>query len=295
VILALVEFRTCFIEKVVGSFLNQRNQGREAWGRTWEQQQSIRQATRKIDEQSAEAGELRVQIEAASSFGELFSVLVENHNLPLSPAKFVDLYSALPDILKKDLVDSGELLNLYWRGDWVRTTIILQSDVINTYLVDKRNRVIRSLKISRALVNAATVNGVTVEGSINDAPGFGGSIYPADKFFNIFWSLPESERNTIIPDPDILLQLPKPIVRVGFSSIPDAADYNMIGFETEKLSGYSYVTYPVCTAALQNLRWKLAWEDSDTLFQKDADANANGDADTTHTKVDSLTNREEPW
>jgi hypothetical protein len=292
-VLALVEFRTYFVERAVGSFLNLRNRGREAWGRTWEQQQNIRQATRKIDEQNIEAGELRVQIEAASSFKELFSALVENHNLPLSPAKFVDLYAQLPDILKKDLIDPGELLNLYWGGVWVRTTIILQGDVISAYLVDERNRVIRSLKISRALVNAAQVNGVKAEGALADAPGFGGSVYPSNKFFNIFWSLPDSERIAIISDPDILLQLPKPIMKVGFGVIPDANGYTAIGFETESSGIFSHITYPVHTAALANLRWKLALEDSDTLFKKDVDVDADGE--TMHHEVDASKNREKPW
>ena len=265
-----MEFRTCFIEKSVGSFLNKRNQGREAWGRTWEQQQNIRQATRKLDEKTVEAGELRSRIEMASSFRELFSVLVENRNLPLTPSKFVALYSDLPDILKRDLIDPTDLINLYWGGEWVRSTILLTDDLINAYLVDNRSRVMRSVQIPRGLAEAAEIYGTTASGSLSESRNFGSSIYSAERFFNIFWNLPESERTMIITDPDILLQLPKPITKVGFGSIPGARVYGIIGFESDNFDGVSYTTYPVRTTVLNNIRWKLAWEESDSLFKKNS-------------------------
>jgi hypothetical protein len=82
-------------------------------------------------------------------------------------------------------------------------------------------------------------------------------------------------------------------VRVGFGVIPDANGYTAIGFESESSGGFSHITYPVHTAALENLRGKLAWEDSDTLFKKDVDVDDDGD--TIHHEGDASTNREEPW
>ncbi len=140
----------------------------------------------------------------------------------------------------------------------------------------------RSVEISQSLVTAATIYGETTPGYLADIQEFGGSIFPAERFFNIFWSLPKIERDGIIPDPDILLQIPRPITRVGIGVLADAAGYNRLGFESESSTGSIITSYPALTSALNHLKWKLVWADSDSIFTNQQSS------DTIHTQSDSM-------
>jgi len=164
----------------------------------------------------------------------------------------------------------------------VRTTVLLKDDTISAYLINRRNRVMRSVKISQSLVTATEIYGETTPGYLSDIPEFGGSIFPAERFFNIFWSLSQTERDDIIPDPDILLKLPRPVNRVGIGVFEDAVEYGRLGFESESSTGSTITSYPALTSALNRLKWKLVWADSDSIFTN------RQPPDTIDTQSDSL-------
>lgn len=268
VVLALVEFRTHLVEKAAGHYLNMRNQGREAWGRSWERQRSAREAARKLDEKAVESAKLRSRAELVSDFGELFAVIPEGEGVPISPAKFVELYLTLPSSLQSGLVEPSELVNLYWRGNWSRTSVWRRGEDITAYLVDARNRVIRNVTVSPALITAVEIHGRLTTGLLSDNTAFSGNIFSAQRFFDAFWKLSQLERDKIIPDPDFLLKLPRPVVRVGFASLPEAPGFTVIGFESESRSSTIVTSFPVYVSVLGRLRWLLAWADSDTIFNK---------------------------
>ena len=258
-----------FVENVLGSYLNRRNRGREAWGRSWEEQRRTHEATKKLDEEVIEAGKLRERAELVTSFGELLSVIPENQGIPITPAKFVELYLTLPVTIRKALIESSQLVDLYWGYKWVRTSVWRKADRATLYLVDDRNQVIMSISVSGALTEAAVIHGQTSSGSLSDDPSFKGKIYSAQTFFSSFQRLLPSEREEIISDPDILLELPRPIIRVGLGSFAGSTEYSIIGFESRDNSGSSVTIYPVLTTSLSRLKWMLVWEDSDTLFTSD--------------------------
>ncbi len=269
VLLAVLEMSSNFVEKGLGSYLNRRNRGREAWGRSWEEQRRTHEAAKKLDEEVVEAGKLRARAELVTSFGELLSVIPENQGIPITPAKFVELYLTLPVTIRKALIEPSQLVDLYRGDNWVRTSVWKKGDRATIYFVDNRNRIMMNMTVSEALTEAAVVHGQTTSGSLNDNPSFKGNIHSADRFFSSFQRLSPSEREDIISDPDILLELPKPVIRVGLGSFAGSTEYSIIGFESSDNRVSSVTVYPVLSSSLSRLKWMLAWEDSDTLFTND--------------------------
>lgn len=262
----MVEERSFFVEKTAGRYLNRRNATREPWGRSWERQRRSHAAVKQMDEEATRSSRMRRQAELVGSFAELLSLIPDDEGVQISPDKFIDLYQALPAALRRRLIHQGELVDLYWTGDWQRTSVWRKDGGGLAYLVDARNRVMRHLNISRALLDAAEIYGKVTPGRLTDIPAFAGRIYPSDRFFAIVFRLSEEERTALFMDPDILLQLPRPVMQVGVASAEDPDGYATVGFESAAEGGFIVTTYPALPAPLNRVTWMLAWEDADTIF-----------------------------
>ncbi|MDP8238158.1 MAG: hypothetical protein P9X24_03625 [Candidatus Hatepunaea meridiana] len=261
-----------FVERIAGHYLNKRNQDREAWGRSWEQQRRTQDAARKLDEEASESAKLRARTELVSSFGELFDLLPEGQGVPVSPAKFVELYLTLPITIRQELIRSTDLMKLYRGDDWLRASVWRKGDQITIYLIGGNNRMIQSVSIKQPLTKTAEEYGKTIPGMLSDNPAFNNKIYLAERFFTIFKKFPEYERNAIFTDPDIMLKLPRQVVRVGIHPLAGADEFSVIAFEAESFSGTNITTYIIPTASLARLKWKLTWDKSDTsLIPKEVD------------------------
>lgn len=198
-----------------------------------------------------------------TSFDELLTILPEGEGVPVSPAKFLELYLTLPSGLRISLIDPVDLNSLYWSGDWMRTSVWRKEETMSAYLVDVHNRVMRSVTISGALLRAASVYGKTSTGALSDNLPFGGKIYSAERFFNGFRSLSNEEKSAIFGDPEMLLQLPKPVIRVGLCPLASAPGYSVIGFESSDYDGNVITSYPVPTSAVEKLIKMLTTRDSE--------------------------------
>ncbi len=265
----VLETQFYYVEKTVGSFLNLRNKGREAYGTTWERRQQSDLAEELLEQEAGEASSIRRKAERVNSFSELMSIVPSDDGLSLSPAKFIELYLNLPAAMQSILVEQTELTN-YQRGNrWQRTSIWKQGEDGAAYLIDSRNQIIKSIVISRLFLNAADSYGASTPGTLSEIPEFAGHIYPAEKFNKLFFSLTDEKRSAFFPEPGILLKLPRNIVYIGLSPSENQHDLGMIGFESETVDGNMVTRYPASASMMQQIIWKFSWENSDTLFSPD--------------------------
>lgn len=264
-ILVIVEFNSCFIEKSVGQYLNQRNEGREAWGRSWDLQRNTQEAAKKLDEKAATAVKLRSAAELVSNFNELLNVIPEGEGVPVSPEKFVELFLTLPIGLRNNLIETTDLVNLYNEGNWVRTSVWQRRGNISAFLVDSRNRVLGNVTVSPALLKAASVYGQKSDGMLSDYASFSDNILPASEFFDALGNLTEIETRKVISDQEFMLRLPRPIIRVAIAEMQDADGYSMIAFES-RISNAPIVTkLPVSSNSLIRLIQLLTKETDATI------------------------------
>lgn len=250
IIISFIEFKIGFVEKTVGHYLNQRNKGREAWGRSWDMQRSTQEAAKILDEKATSSSKLRSRAELVSNFSELFNVIPDGEGVPISPDKFVDLFLTLPIGLRNEIVETSSLVNLYNEGNWVRTSVWRRSGNITAFLVDARNRVLENISVSPALLKAAAVYGQKSEGRLSDYPAFLEKIIPASEFFNAFGNLSEADRQKIIADPEFTLRLQRPVVNVGIAQMQDADGFSLIAFESRIGNTPVVIMLPVPTKSL---------------------------------------------
>lgn len=267
--LFILEIQFQYVERIIGRFLNDRNEGREAFGTTWERREQSELAEEILEQEAGEANAIRRKAERVNSFAELLNLIPVDDFLSLSPDKFIELYLNLPVALQSLLIDQSELTN-FRRGDsWQRTSIWRQGENGAAYLIDSQNQILKHINISKAFLNAAGSYGVSTRGSLSEMPQFVGHIYPADKFNKLFFSLPDAKRNAFFPEPSILLKLPKNITYVGLTPSENLNDLGIVGFESETADGNMVVTYPASADMMQQFIWKFSWEGSDTLFRSD--------------------------
>jgi len=264
-ILAIVEFKINFVEKTVGHYLNQRNQDREAWGRSWDMQRSTQEAAKKLDEKAVSAVKLRSRAELVSNFNELLNVIPEGEGVPISPDKFVELFLTLPDGLRNNLIETTDLVNLYSEGSWVRTSVWQRGGSVSAYLVDSRNRVLGNVTVSPALLKAASVYGQRSDGMLSDYPLFSDNIITASEFFDAFGKLPGVEARAVILDPDFLLRLPRPIIRVGLAKMSNAEGFSLIAFESRIGNTHIVTMLPVPNNSLLLLK-QLLTKDANSVI-----------------------------
>ena len=259
-ILLLIEFKTHFVESFAGSYLNWKNTNREAYGTYWERESLTREAVRQVDENTAVSNRLRRQVELVNSWTELLSIVPEGVGVPITPAKFVELYRTIPQAFRSHLMQQHELVDLHWNSGWRRCTIWQKGQSATVYLIDERNRIIRDVSINRAFISAITKYGLKTQGRLEGNPLFSESIYPAEKFFNSFFDLLPEERFDFLPDSDILLSLVKPLTRVGLRQTEEIDGYGLVGFESIGNDGYFVSQYPVPAGPLGLVLAKMTWQ-----------------------------------
>ncbi len=240
----IVDYFTHFAEKSAGAYLNWRNSGREAWGTYWEKELASRQAIRKMEEESAATTRLSRQVELAENFTELFDLLPDGVGVPVTPSKFIELYRSFPSKLQSYMISQAEVANLY-RGDtWQRCTIWRKDQNIVFYLIDSRNRIIKSVPISSDLLEAAKMFGKVTAGRLSEVFENTGEFHSGDAFFEAYFNLPVEKQKKIL-DPEVLLNIEKPVTQVGLSAIAESKDFIYIGFESLGSGGYQNIIYPV--------------------------------------------------
>ncbi len=249
VIIITVELTTNFVEKSAGAYLNWRNADREAWGTLWVKEASKRDAARQLDAETAEANRLRRKAELVNSFAELIPIMPSGVGVPITPAKFVELYKKIPTVLQSNLIPSSDLSNLYWSNKIRRASAWVDDDNLVIYLIDSRNRVIRDVVIDKYTFRAVSNYGKTVIGRIENMPVFANFTLSSEDFFHHLYELSQPQQTNRIIDPNALLSVAKPVTQVGIGTKDDDR-YGILGFESIGADGYYVITFPVPNEAL---------------------------------------------
>lgn len=243
------EYATHFAEKSAGAYLNWRNADREAWGTLWIKEASKRDAARQLDAETAEATRLRRNAELVNSFAELVPVMPSGVGVPITPAKFVELYRKIPAALQNNLLPPEELAKMYWSNRIRRASAWVDSGSLVIYLIDDRNRVIRDVAIDESTLKAVDIYGKTAIGRIDNMSMFSGYSMTAEFFFQRFYSLNPVEQALLFKDADALLAIAKPITKVGIGTNDDER-FGVLGFESIGADGYYVITFPVLNQTL---------------------------------------------
>ncbi|UCG08058.1 MAG: hypothetical protein JSV83_05270 [Desulfobacterales bacterium] len=98
------------------------------------------------------------------------------------------------------------------------------------YLLDADNRVLRQLKIAPNVLAYFERQEIAAVEALEDLPFFENRIYPADRFFDALQAFPEEVRRSMLPQPEILLNTPGQIMRVGISD-EAVSGFIELGFE----------------------------------------------------------------
>lgn len=266
ILLTLVEWRSFFVEDAVGKYLNWRNQGREAWGRSWERQKLTSQAAKKLEDETASTTRLRREAELVSNFSELLAIIPDGSDVSISTDKFIELYRSFPQSLRLSLFNPGELADLYRGSLWVRTSIWREDSNLTAYLIDNHNRIITVVNVTAGFLEGAAAHRKILTGTLDDMPEFSGRIYEGSRFMDAFHGLSTEERSEIFIDPSLILDLPKRVTRVGWKPLEDDVGFVVVGFEFPGDDGSRVLTYAVSAEPFQHLVWKIVWAGTDTIF-----------------------------
>lgn len=276
------------MERYTGRYLNKHNTNRPSSGRSWERQQLTQQAAELLEEREIESTQLRNQAEVVSGFAELLSLIPDGKSVPVTPAKFIELYKDLPHIISNELIDPVELGRIYRKGNWQRTSVWRKPNGGVAYLVDDRNGVIQSIYIEDISILAASFHNKVHSGALSKVGNsFSWRSYSSERFFNALERTALETRNQIFLDPLMLLDLPINIRKIGIAAIARDTQFSLLGFEYSGNGGIVTRTYISDTEALQRLRWEIAWagRDSSTESRRGKQPNMKKDESITERKV----------
>jgi hypothetical protein len=259
---------THFGELLLGRYLNNHNNERKPWGTTWEREQKSRQALMKLEAQVGEDNRLKQAVGRVATFSDLLDLLPTTGSLTVPPSKFVSLYLALPKSERDSLISARELLDLYYNSSWVRSSVKLDEGVAKALLIDRQNQIIRTISLDERYARVSSDRGRTARGSLSDDPAYTGHIYLSEQFLEVFFKLSEEERGSLIPDPGMLLAVPKPITFIGLAPA-GREPFSLISFESLGPNGVILTTYPISPDAYDRLVFLMAMRESDTLFREE--------------------------
>jgi len=234
-----------WVERTAGQYLNRANNSRPAWGTQWDQAGQAQKASAKLGSDASAKAKLRAQVDSVSTFAELLQPLEQGDGVQLTPARFIELYRGMPPFLRSRIIDPSDLADLTRNDDWVRTHIQRRGSDGYCLFLDPNDTVLRQIVMNGNVLEASANYAVTSNGTLADNPKFSGKIFTANRFFNLYDQLPDSSRQKVFNDENIILALPKPVVAVGLYTMFQENDYGLIGFGSNPPSGPVVTTYPV--------------------------------------------------
>ena len=215
--IVLAELRFDWIEQMVGAYLVRTNSHRPQSGAIWEKGEETLTARKTLEQIVTDRESSQRLARGAETLSEIAEALDPRHGVMISAAHFRDLYLALPTAVAQDIATPFELLRLQSSGRWERTYFRKFGSSIRVFLLDLENRVLKELEVPPDLLDRLRQRQDFSEGVLEDYPSLKNRIYPADRFFEALANQPEEIRRSILPAPERLLALSRPISRVGVS------------------------------------------------------------------------------
>lgn len=215
--LLLSEFRFDWAEQILGTYLTTTNEYRPQSGAIWEKSRQTLTARETLEQIVTDRQSTQREARDADTLAQIAAVLTETYGVMLSADHFRTLYLKLPAGIAQDIISPFELLKIFNTGQWERTYIRRFGEDLRIYLLDRQNRVLREMGISREILKRIERTETEIAASLDDLPNLRHRIYTAARFFRVLESLPEDVRRGIVADPESLLDFPGRILRVGIS------------------------------------------------------------------------------
>lgn len=215
--LALAELRFDWVEHMLGAYLARTNSHRPQSGAIWEKGKETLTARKTLEQIVTDRESTQRLARGAETLSEIAEALVPSHGVMVSAAHFRDLYLELPAAVAGDIASPFELLRIQSSGRWERTYFRKFGRSIKIFLLDMENRVLRELTVPPDLLGRLQQRQDFSEGVLEDFPHLKNRIYRAGRFFEALADQPEEIRRSILPAPERILALSRPITRVGVS------------------------------------------------------------------------------
>ena len=230
------ELRFDWFEKIVGSYLVTTNSKRPKSGAIWEIGHKTVTARQTLDQIVNDRQFSQREIRGATTFTQMMVHMLPNKGIMLSSEDFRKIYLTLPNTVAQKIASPFEILRFFSDGSWVRTYLENTGENVKIYLLNAHNRVLRELEIQSNLIEYIKRVEMALTGSLEDLPSFENRIYPADQFFAALESLPQEDLGSLISQPEMLLNIPGHIIRVGISD-EAVSGFIELGFEIEDDKG----------------------------------------------------------
>jgi len=215
--LALAELRFDWVEQLLGAYLARTNSQRPQSGAIWEKGKETLTARKTLEQIVTDRESSQRLAREAETLSQISEALASTQGVMVSAAHFRDLYLELPAAVAMDIASPFELLRLQSSGRWERTYFRKFGRSIKIFLLDMENRVLKELELPPELLDRLQQQEDFSEGVLEDFPRLENRIYRADRFFEALANQPEEIRRSILPAPERLLALSRPITRVGVS------------------------------------------------------------------------------
>ena len=232
-VLVLAEFRFDWCETLVGRYLMSTNHSRPETGSIWETGRHTVSARQSLDEILLQKEHLRQNVNEVASFVQLGQGLGAGAWVNLDKDRFRQLYLSLPEDARHRLIPPARLVWLLHSGNTERIFCEGRIGGMIIYFIDAGNRVIRQIDMDLD-ETAELAHSMAFNGRLEDMPGFSGSVYPADRFFDAAFKLPENMLPDLIRNTDTLFAGTGTIRRVGVWHTSEQG-YIRLGFEFSHL------------------------------------------------------------
>ena len=226
------ELRFDWLEQAVGAYLVTTNSKRPESGAIWEIGRRTMAARQSLEQIVTDRQFSQREVRGAATFTQVVSNISPEQGVMLSSEHFRKLYLSLPQAIAQEIASPFELLRLFSDGHWVRTYLKNVGANLKIYFLNTKNRVLRELEIPYDLLHHIERFEIALTGTLEDLSSFENRIYPAERFFAALESLPEGDLRSVISQPEILLNMPGHIVRVGISD-EAVSGFIELGFEIE--------------------------------------------------------------
>ncbi len=259
-LLLVAEFRFDWCESLVGRFLMSTNDGRPEIGSIWETGRQTLNARQSLNKIILRKANVEKNVRSATSFTDLAKGLAAGEWVNLDKDQFKRLYLTLALETRQALIEPARLVWLLNGSTTARIFCEGRPGGIKIYFIDSGNRVIRQIDLDTRSLEEIPVGGDN-PGSLDDLPGFSGTIYRADRFFEAVFKLPENMVPDLIQDAEVLLNQAGRLDRVGIWNASEFG-YIRLGFEFSRLGQTRVVQVRAREWAVWQLALILKGEDS---------------------------------
>ncbi len=228
--IVVTELRFDWAERVLGAYLTTTNAFRPESGAIWEKGHRTMTARQSLEQIVTDRLSSRREALSAQNFPDIAKVITDGRGVMVSDDHFRRLYHNLPLAVAQDIVSPYELLRLLSNGRWLRTYFEKTPEGLSIYLLDSANRVLRQFDLSTTMLQRLERGDMLSAQSLDQLPNYENRIYPADRFFAVLETFPEDLRRTMVPQPEVLLNTPGWIARVGISD-EAVSGFIELGFE----------------------------------------------------------------